>query len=62
MRICVLLAAFSSIFLSSGCAVHQVEAKTANANGSGEFCPPGYAKHGECSEFCPPGHAKKGDC
>lgn len=71
MRICVLLAAFSSIFLSSGCAVHQVkgevagvevEARTANANGSGEFCPPGHAKHGECSEFCPPGQAKKGNC
>ncbi len=55
MRLLILLAAFSGMLFSSGCALHQVkgevagveiEAKTANAGG--DFCPPGQAKKDNC--------------
>jgi hypothetical protein len=55
MRLLTLLAVFSGILFSSGCALHQVkgevagveiEAKTAKAVGN--FCPPGQAMKGNC--------------
>ena len=55
MRLMILLAAFSGLLFSSGCALHQVkgevagveiEAKTTVAGGN--FCPPGQAKKGNC--------------
>lgn len=45
------------VLLTTGCELHQVkgevagvevEAKAKAANGSGEFCPPGQARKGNC--------------
>lgn len=54
-----LLVVTTAVFslLSAGCELHQVkgevagvevEAKTADANNKGDFCPPGQAKKGRC--------------
>lgn len=57
MRSVTLLSVLSFMLLTSGCSLHEVkgevagvevEAKTASASSSGEFCPPGQAKKGNC--------------
>ena len=49
-------------FLLAGCVVHPV---VGPGNSSGNMCPPGQAKKGNCypdGSFCPPGPKKQGRC
>ena len=55
------LAALTGLFLA-GCVVQPTAGP---GNSTGNMCPPGQAKKGNCypgGGFCPPGQQKKGGC